>query len=78
MLAETRKSRLSNYGPWKLNIEDVWPGDELQGLGTVSSIIDRAGEKFIRLCLEDGRVYQGYYGKQVIISKLSDKFCYSR
>lgn len=78
MLATTRKNRLGSNGPWKLNIEDIWPGDELQGIGTVSSIIDRAGEKFIRLCLEDGRVYQGYYGKQVIVSKLSDIEFYCR
>lgn len=78
MLAETRKQNLGDAKEWTIPIEEVWPGDVVKGIGRVSSIIDRAGEKFIRLVLEDGRVMQGYYGKKIIIDKLSDLFSYSR
>ena len=73
MLAETRKKRLNNNGPWVLNIEEVWPGDELKGRGIVSSIVNRVGSRFIRLIFTDGRVLQGYYGEKVTVTRLSDR-----
>lgn len=73
MLAATRKKHLSDNGPWVLNIEEMWPGDEIKGYGVVSSIVNRVGSQFIRLIFTDGRVLQDYYGKKVTVTRLSDR-----
>ncbi|AEE98052.1 hypothetical protein [Mahella australiensis] len=73
MRAETRKKYLSDKGPWTMNIEDVWPGDEVKSHGIVSSILNRVGSRFVRLIFTDGRVLQDYYGKKVTVTRLSDR-----
>ena len=57
----------------KVKIETVKKGNQVIDKGQVSTVINRAHAKFIRLCLVGGGTVEGYYGTEVaVIGKCLD------
>jgi len=51
----------------KVKIENVEKGNQVVGKGEVSTVINRAHARFIRLCLVGGSVVEGTYGKELAV-----------